>query len=547
MTIKLIPKERKLKLIPKDNIDADIPTWDENEPSNRITRELTGPQKAANYLVNILSGGSEKPYKESLTPKEKEYEDQSKLLAVAEVPLQMGGDLLSAVSAAGGTGLDYLGFGSDPNVTMGKVNIPFGQRFQESIFQYDPTTKKSKRYYETTTENLGALPATSEFQALSKFSGIKAKPSNLTQKVNAEVQDFVNKPIQEQLKQFAKSEKLNQTLKESTDLGYVVIPSQLKNTTGINKFKESAVGTSKMLEAAKIKNQEVTNDLVRKYINVSETTPLDDTLLETIRKRHGKVYKEVSELKAPKDIDIKFDNVYDIKTKKNYSIPSQTYRNGEEILEDLKKSRFDSNLNWQFFKRSGDPEVRQKAVQLDAKSDRLEKELENLASLNNRDDLIPKLKEARKEIAKSHLVTKALNPITGDIDAKVFSKLVYEKRLIDPNAKAIAKFHKGYRELSLPPKSKDQVPFTVLDVGLSTYGVVTQNPLLAVPALTKFYANKTLLRPSTQKAMIAKELSKPTNLRSLLQVPSITKFTPSEQKLYGAGLSSLLAPYNEED
>jgi hypothetical protein len=542
MAFKLTPKSSGFKLKPKEIID-DMPPMDMPIEEPVPKRELTRTQQLTNVLGNILSGGGQKAYSETPTPQELEYEKQNPLLATAEVPLQMGGDILSAISAGAGTASDYLAGDG--------IQKPFGQRFQESAFQYAPTTEKSKKYYETFSENLGALPATSQFQTGARLTNLQKQVPKLptsTEKFNKEIQKFVNKDYNQQLTELTKNAKLNKSIKESADAGYVFIPSQLKKSSFLDKTKESTVGTSRLSEAAQIKNQNVTNKLARKYLGVSENTVLDDTLLNNIRKKHGKVYQEVSELEAPKDINIAYDNAYDIVTKQKVIIPSATYRNGKEILEDLKEARFDSITEWSYFKRQGKPSSRKKAVAYDAKVDRLEKELENLAKSTNREDLLPALKNARKEIAKSYLVAKALNPVTGDIDAKVFTKLAYDKKLIDPNAQKIARFNKGFPTLSSVPKGKDQVPFTVLDVGISTYGAVTGKPMLAAPTLSKYLAKTSLFKTPKQQSMVSRNIeATPRGIPSLLQIPQVSpqRVIPSEQNIYRLGLGSLLAPLNE--
>lgn len=550
MAFKLTPKSSGFKLTPKTKTPVvdDMPPMDMPIEEPTPTRQLTRTQQLTNVLGNILSGGGQKVYSETPTQQELEYEKQSPAWAAAQVPLNLVSDLGSAATAGILTGADYLGL-----TTEGRENVPFAQRFQESPFQYlkkIAPTEKGQKYYETFTENLGALPATSEFGAVSRLSGIQKqapKIPNLTDKINKDIQKFVNKDFNEQLAEFTRNAKTNKVIKESADAGYVFIPSQIKNSTKLDQLRESTVGTTRVTEAAKIKNQEVTNNLIRKYLNVPENTPLDDTLLENIRRKHGKVYAEISELEAPQGIPVTFDNVVDIATKQKYTLPAKTYRNGKEILDDLKQSRFDSNLNWQYFKRTGDPEVRAKAVKLDAKVDTLENELKKLAKQTGREDLIPKLDTARKEIAKSHLVTKALNPVTGDVDANVFGKLAYQKKLIDPNAQKIAKFSKGFKDIAAVPKSREQVPFTVLDVGISTYGAVTGKPMLAAPTVSKFLANKALFRKPAQQRIIGTQINQPIprGIESLLQIPKAQLPRASEEAIYGVGLASLLEPYNK--
>lgn len=181
------------------------------------------------------------------------------------------------------------------------------------------------------------------------------------------------------------------------------------------------------------------------------------------------------------------------------------------------------------------------------KVDRLEQDLVKIAKYNKKENLIPELRKARTEIAKAHLVEKALNDVTGNVDAKVFSKLAYDKRLVDPNAKKIARFYKGFSDIASVPKSTSQTPFSVLDVGLAGYGFATGNPAIGLPLLNKLYAARALQSPSTQTSLISRQINKPSpkGIRSLLQIPNIRLPKPSEPVTYGAGLASLLEPYNK--
>jgi hypothetical protein len=542
MAFKLTPKSSGFKLKPKTVVD-DMPPIDMPIEEPMLKRELTRTQQFANVIGNILSGGGQKVYSERPTAQELEYEKQSKLLAGAEVPLQMGGDILSAISAGAGTASDYLAGDG--------IQKPFGQRFQESAFQYAPTTEKSKKYYETVSENLAALPATSQFQIGARSSQLSkvGKTENMTTKVNEKIQKFVNKDYRQQLNEFTQNAKKNKIMQESSDAGYVFIPSTIDNPTIIQKLQESAVGTGKIAENAREVNQKTTNNLVRKYLGLEENTPLDLELMNKIRKKHGETYQKIDALEAPKSKAVVYDNVIDMNTGQPIKIKAKVNRNGAEVLEELKQTRFDLRDQWNFFKRSGNPNARKQAVELEKKVDRLEQDLVKIAKYNKKENLIPELRKARTEIAKAHLVEKALNDVTGNVDAKVFSKLAYDKRLVDPNAKKIARFYKGFSDIASVPKSTKQTPFSVLDVGLAGYGFATGNPAIGLPLLNKLYAARALQSPSTQTSLIRGQINEPSprGIRSLLQIPNVRPPIPSEPVTYGAGLASLLEPYNKKE
>ena len=81
-----------------------------------------------------------------------------------------------------------------------------------------------------------------------------------------------------------KNKPTEKIFKEANEEGYVVAPSQTSNPTKMQQRAESAVGQTKMIEAINIKNQEVTDRLVRKYLGLKEDAPLDALIMDQVRK-----------------------------------------------------------------------------------------------------------------------------------------------------------------------------------------------------------------------------------------------------------------------
>lgn len=565
-----------------DNIVSDTPP---------VERDLSLRQKGVNlasqYMKqdpvgdlfnNIFSGkefpdygerdGRSAPYPK-ITPSKEKLAQESKLKVaqgIAEVPLQLGSDLGSLAYAGLGTAYDFL----DPT-SLG-VDTPFSQRVGEAQnrfpFNYD-ASEKGEGYYKKLMDNMAALPGTSQFSNVSRMSGIQktikadksTRPITMTDKVNKEIQLFVNKTSPEQLKEFTLNAKKNKVMKESSDAGYVFIPSNINNSRMIDRLKEGSIGTGKVSERAREVNQKVTNNLTRKYLGVSDDTPLDLDLTEKIRKANGKIYAEIDDLPArppltkpntpTRDTGLKYSNGDPIiVTGKTENVIIKEYRNGNEILTDLKSTRKRTTDYWNEFRRQGTVESRDKAVLLEKLSEKLENELIDVAKYNQREDLIPKLKEARTQIAKSHLVQKALNDVTGDVDAKIISKLAYEKRLLDPNIKKVAKMYKGFPQITKIPALNDALPFSVLDTGLSVYGFASGQPILALPTFLKYVSGRSIQKPAVQRNMLNRQLTKPTpsKLKSLLQIPNVRLPRPSEGTFNTLGLASLLDPYiNKEN
>lgn len=146
--------------ITQDN--RDIPTdeeFGEIKGYMEPTRELSLTQQAINKAGEIMSGGGQKVYSEYATPEDIEYEKQSKIKALAEVPYSIGGDLLALASSGAGEVAELFG----------AENKDFSERMATSYFRPE-ISEKGQKYKEKTLENLQALgPFSGDLGALSRL------------------------------------------------------------------------------------------------------------------------------------------------------------------------------------------------------------------------------------------------------------------------------------------------------------------------------------------------------------------------------------------
>jgi len=82
-------------------------------------------------------------------------------------------------------------------------------------------------------------------------------------------------------------------------------------------------------------------------------------------------------------------------------------------LEQLKQARNDAQGWYDAAKRSASPDDLKKARAAEAEATMLENRLEQKAIASGNNELLPRLRESRREIAKSYDVEKALNVATG--------------------------------------------------------------------------------------------------------------------------------------
>ena len=295
----------------------------------------------------------------------------------------------------------------------------------------------------------------------------------------------------------------DKTIKDSLEAGYVVPPS----STGKSSLLESIGGKAKTAQEAQIKNQEITNQLAKKYIGLSPNENLGNDAIQSVKELHNPTYEKVAKLPAVKQSTEQptFDSFgmpTGVKKSTLEVLPS-----GKSLLDDLKDARAESKSYWDFWKRSGDPKAQRQAVDLDAKVNVLEGKLEELAKYHKQPDLMDELRNARRELAKAHTVNKAMNPATGDISANIFRNMLGKVPLTG-EAKQIANFSKAFPELSRVPKTGDVNNFSVLDLAMTAHGLGTGNVPETVFPMLRAPARSAILSDMMQKSLL-KNIGKP--------------------------------------
>lgn len=189
------------------------------------------------------------------------------------------------------------------------------------------------------------------------------------------------------------------TAKEGMAAGYVLPPATL-NPTFMNRSMEAFSGKDATKQLVSMRNSDVTEGLVRKSLGITDDVPLTQGTLENLRKTAGKAYADVSAVSPQAAAD----------------------------LEALKQARNDSQGWFKAYNRSASPDDLAKAKAGKAISDALETTLEGHAQAASLPELIPALRDSRKQIAKTYTVGRTLNDASGTVDARILGRM-YEKGL----------------------------------------------------------------------------------------------------------------------
>jgi hypothetical protein len=216
---------------------------------------------------------------------------------------------------------------------------------------------------------------------------------------------------------------LQQTARESVDAGYVIPPNMVAPSFK-SQVLESFSGKQATQQIASTRNTQTTEKLVRQALGIADDIPMTKNTLESLRKTAGKAYAEVSSLSPQAAAD----------------------------LEALKIARNEAQTWFKAYNRSQHPADLAKAKELRAEADNLEGLLEFHAASAGKDSLIDSLRKARKEIAKTYTVERALNDASGSVDARVLGRLYEKGAPLSDGLEKAGKFASAFPSIAKSPQ-----------------------------------------------------------------------------------------------
>lgn len=225
----------------------------------------------------------------------------------------------------------------------------------------------------------------------------------------------------ESVAKFNRGAPMRETLKASIDAGYVVPPNMVNPSTK-NAIIESFSGKQATSQLASVRNQDVTERLVRQSLGIADDAPLTKSALEQIRKIEGGAYKQVAGLNPQAEMD----------------------------LEALKAARNEAQGWFNAYNRSASPLDLAKAKDARDLAEVLELQLESHAKNAGKVDLIPALRDARKRIAKTYTVERALTDSTGTVNAKVLGRMYDKGKPLSDGLDTVGRFASAFPSIAQP-------------------------------------------------------------------------------------------------
>lgn len=276
----------------------------------------------------------------------------------------------------------------------------------------------------------------------------------------------------------------DKTLADAQKAGYIIPPSAA-GAGFISKRLESIGGKAAIGQQSAMENQQTTNALARQEAGLPENSSISVEALQARRDQLAAPYREVKQLSA------------------NTPFSQPPFKSPADTLEELKQARADANRQYQFYDRSADPAALAKARELSTKAEQLEKSIEAVAIATGKPGLVEELRDARKQIAKTWDVERALNVATGDVSAATLGKMVDRGKPLSGGLSVAGRFQNAYpayaREgaaIPTPGVSKSEA-LASLFLGLGGYGALGLygTGIAALPLLSGPVRSGLLFRP----------------------------------------------------
>lgn len=355
------------------------------------------------------------------------------------------------------------------------------------------------------------------------------------------VNDKVRNNLAERISDFNKKAPLNQTIRESLDAGYI-IPPNLAKPGFVNRAIESVSGKQATQQIASVQNAKVTDDLVRKALDLAPDAPLTKEAMQAYRaSQHSAGYEPVRNLGAiqgDKAFSQALDDLANKYTGKG-TIPAIQRNDIRELVNSHKSPSFDSGdaVDAMRVLRESADEAFRKGDTAIAKtykgiSQAYEDVIERNLQKSGQTALLDGFKKSRANMAKSFTVEGAIVDGSGGINPQKLAAALQKGKPLSGELLTAAKFANTFKTVAKPLEQIGSPAAHNLNAwmtgGAGTLGAVVGGPAgaaigagtaLAAPAL----ARSIMFREGAQRGLLqaAPKASSAAQLSGLLADPKL--------------------------
>jgi len=339
----------------------------------------------------------------------------------------------------------------------------------------------------------------------------------------------------------AQSPQLAQAVIDARQAGYVIPPTQARPTLG-NRILEGFSGKITTAQNASARNQTVTNRLAAETLGLPGDTVLSPQVLNQVRAQAGQAYNAIerSGVITPGPA---YAQALD-RIQAPYRTAAQGFPNAPanpvvEAIEALRSPSFDAsaavaqlrNIRDQADtaftrgERGAGRSLREGAAALE---DAIEAHLQQIGN----PQLLQEFTDARRLIAQTYSIEKALNPVTGTVDAKKLAAQVAKNRPLTGPVRAAAEFAAQFPKAAQTVEGMGSLPQTSpLDWALSgSLSALTANPLMMAGVAARPMARAAVLSGPVQNRLLQPP---PSAMANALMDPEIQRLVLRGAPLVG--------------
>ena len=293
--------------------------------------------------------------------------------------------------------------------------------------------------------------------------------------------------------------------------GYVVTPSQADSAGVVGKVLQAIGGQAKTEMAASVKNQVVTNALARRALGLPKDAQIDATVLQQVRNQAGTAYdalRGTGTVQADQLYDQALSAIIQKYQGAAAGFPGLVKPEVEQVITTMRQPLFTADAAVDAIKvlrgnaddafRAGNSALGKASREA---ADAMEAQLErHLVSTGQPADLLSRFQDARRLIAKTFSVEKALNGATGDVSAQKLAGQLAKGKPLSGELKSAAEFGQSFPKAA--QSGVDVPPWSVLDVAMGSSGAATLHPGVAALFAARPLARSAVLNPTVQRLLV---------------------------------------------
>jgi len=325
------------------------------------------------------------------------------------------------------------------------------------------------------------------------------------------------------------TEQMAGAVQKAREAGYVIPPSQARGSL-VNRALEGTAGKASTAQNASAKNQEVTNKLVSKALGLPEEEMLAPEVLGNIRNVAGKAYENIENIGTitpSKEYLEGLNQIASKPLKAQAGFPKAKPSPIIDLTESLKSDAFDGSaavakiidLRDAANTAYGNKQkllgnANKKAAEL------LEDEIERHLKNTGQADMLDEFRNARQLIAKTYTVEKALNPVSGNVDARALARELKKGKPLTEEIRTAAEFATQFPKATQTIESMGSLPQTSpLDIATAGVASAVTSPAALASLGVRPAARMAALSGPVQNRLIQSEITpEQANLAKLLML-----------------------------